>query len=178
VAAAAADLLARGNVIAWVQGRMEYGARALGHRSILASPVDRVMRDKVNTKVKHREEFRPFAGSVPVEFASRFFDMDGDSPFMQQVVPVRPEAEKSIEAISHFGTCRAQTVSAETDPLFHALLIALGRRTGIPVLLNTSFNDADEPMVRSARDALRSFSRMNLDGMVLGSCIVTRKSEK
>lgn len=170
-----ARLLADRKIIACVRGRMEYGARALGHRSILASPTDRQMRDKVNAQIKHRERFRPFAGSVPVESAADFFDIQGNSPFMQSVHPIRPQAEEKLGAISHFGTCRVQTVSPDSDPFFYALLKAFGHLSGVPVLLNTSFNDSDEPIVCSAKDALRSFARMSLDAMLLENLLVTRR---
>ncbi len=169
-----ARLLVRRRVIACVRGRMEFGARALGHRSVLASPIDRQMRDKINAQVKHRERFRPFAGSVLVEAAPEFFEIQGSSPFMQQVLPVRHQVEEKLGAICHFGTCRVQTVSADSDPFFHALLESVGRYSGVPVLLNTSFNDADEPIVCSVRDALRAFSRMSLDAMLLEDVLVTK----
>lgn len=171
---AVARLLMDRKIVACVRGRMEFGARALGHRSILASPLDRQMRDKVNAQVKHRERFRPFAGSVPVESAAEFFDIQDSSPYMQEVLPIRPQAEKMLGAISHFGTCRVQTVSAASDPFFHALLRSFGRLSGVPVLLNTSFNDADEPIVCSAKDALRAFTRMDLDAMLLDDFLVTK----
>jgi hypothetical protein len=161
VVAATVRLLVDGGVIAWFQGRMEYGPRALGHRSILASPLHREMRDRINERIKHREEFRPFAGAVPLERAADWFELDGASPFMQFVVPVRAEATDRIPAVTHHGTCRAQTVDAADDRLFHRLLIELGRRTSVPVLLNTSFNAADEPIVCTPEDAIRSFRRMN-----------------
>lgn len=169
-----AELLAERKIVACVRGRMEFGARALGHRSILASPLDRHMRDKVNAQVKHRERFRPFAGSVPLEAAADYFEIPGDSPFMQQVLPIRDGARERLAAIDHFGTCRVQTVSADEDPFFHALLVAFGRRSGVSVLLNTSFNDADEPIVCTAGDALSAFSGMNLDAMLLEDFLVTK----
>jgi carbamoyltransferase len=155
---------------------MEYGPRALGHRSILASPLRREMKDAVNQRIKHREDFRPFAGAVPVERASEFFELDSSSPHMQFVVPVRPLSEDRIPAVVHMGTCRAQTVDSAEDPLFHALLVEVGKTTGCPVLLNTSFNDADEPIVCSPTDAVRSFLRTNLDALVIGSFLVERVS--
>lgn len=171
---ATADLLASGAVIGWCQGRMEYGPRALGHRSLLASPVDASMRDRVNARIKHREAFRPFGGSVPLDRAAEIFELDGASPYMQFVVPVRAAWRERIPAVLHQETCRVQTVAEEDDPLFHALLGAFGRLTGVPVLLNTSFNDRDEPIVCTAEDALRSFLRMDLDAVVIGRSIVRR----
>jgi carbamoyltransferase len=153
---------------------MEYGPRALGHRSILASPVSEKMRHVVNERIKHRESFRPFAGAVPVERMREFFEMDSPSPYMQFVVPVKPEAIGRIPAVVHFGTCRAQTVDSAEDPLFHALLLEFGELTGCPVLLNTSFNDADEPIVCSPADALQTFLRTNLDALAIGPFMVER----
>jgi carbamoyltransferase len=173
--ATAADLLAGGRIIGWFEGRDEYGPRALGHRSILASPTSLEMKDLVNTRIKHREPFRPFGGAVPLERASEFFVLAGDSPFMQFVVPVRPDAAALIPAILHAGACRVQTVSQEDAPRFHALLSRVGARTGVPVLLNTSFNDADEPIVSSPADALRTFQRTDLDALVLGPFLVQRE---
>src|SRR5579871_1785388 len=174
VAAEAARRLASGQVLGWFQGRMEYGPRALGHRSILASPLFGDMRDRVNDRIKHRERFRPFAGAVPLEFAREYFELDGPSPYMQFVVPVRPGAIERIPAVVHFGTCRAQTVDFAEDPLFHSLLVKFGKLTGCPVLLNTSFNDADEPIVCRPENALRTFLHTDLDSLVIGSFVVER----
>jgi carbamoyltransferase len=172
---AAASRLAEGQVIAWVQGRMEYGPRALGHRSILASPLQPEMRDTVNARVKHREEFRPFAGAVPLDRAAEFFELTVPTPYMQFVVPVRAEMQARIPAVVHFGTCRAQTVSRDEDPKFYELLMKFGELTGVPVLLNTSFNDADEPIVCTPRDAIRSFLAMELDALIMSDRIVTKR---
>ena len=172
--AAAASRLANGQVIAWVEGRMEYGPRALGHRSILASPLQPEMRDTVNARVKHREEFRPFAGAVPLDRAAEFFELKVPCPYMQFVAPVRAEMQARIPAVVHFGTCRAQTVNRDDDPKFYELLTKFGELTGVPVLLNTSFNDADEPIVCTPRDAIRSFLGMELDALIIGDRIVTK----
>lgn len=172
----AAQLLDGGHVLGWFQGRMEHGPRALGHRSILADPRTVAMRDRVNACIKHREEYRPFAGSVPGEHAAEFFDLEGPSPWMQFVVPVHPGAEARIPAVVHFGTCRVQTVDAGEDPLFHRLLTAFGQRSGVPVLLNTSFNDADEPIVCTPEDAVESFLRMDLTALVMGPFVLRKQS--
>jgi carbamoyltransferase len=145
-----------GQVIGWFQGRMEYGPRALGNRSILASPLGASTRDLVNRRIKQRELFRPFAAAVPAESAGRYFELDHPSPWMQFVVPVRPEAERVVPAVIHAGTSRVQTVSSMEQPLFHSLLDAFGRLSGVPVLLNTSFNRAEEPIVCSPDDANRT----------------------
>jgi carbamoyltransferase len=173
---AAAARLARGEVLAWFQGRMEYGPRALGHRSILASPIEASMRDRVNARIKHREPFRPFAAAVPLERASELFETEGESPFMQVVVPVRPAWRDRLGAVHHHGTTRVQTVTAKSDPLFHALLLDFERATEVPALLNTSFNDTEEPIVCTPRDALRTFVRSELDGLVLGPFLVRRRA--
>ena len=168
----AAELLAAEAVLGWLEGRMEYGPRALGHRSILASPRSAAMRDRVNARIKHREAFRPFASIVPLEHAAAYFELPGESAYMQFVVPVRPSTAALIPATVHNGTSRVQTVRREELPRLHALLEATGRRCGVPVLLNTSFNDADEPMVCTPEDALRTFLRSGLDGLVLGPFLV------
>lgn len=178
IARATALSLTKGEVVAWCQGRDEYGPRALGHRSILASPVRGEMRDTVNIRIKHREEFRPFAGAVPEEHASEYFDLAGPSPYMQFVVPVRASAAVRIPAIVHHGTCRAQTVAEAADPLFHSLLTQFGERTGTPVLLNTSFNDADEPIVSSPRDAVRTFLATDLDALALGPYLARKRGPR
>jgi len=175
IASEAARRLTFGEILGWFQGRMEYGPRALGHRSILASPLSKEMKDVVNDCIKHRERFRPFAGAVPLENVSDYFELDRASPYMQFVVPVKKEAENRIPAVVHFGTCRAQTVDQREDPLFHTLLREFEKLTGCPVLLNTSFNDADEPIVCSPIDAVRTFLRTALDALVIGPFLVQRK---
>jgi carbamoyltransferase len=174
---AVAEVLAGGQIVGWFQGRMEYGPRALGHRSILANPQFAEMRDAVNARIKHREQFRPFAGAVPLERASDYFEIKGASPYMQFVLPVVESAQPRIPAIVHRGTCRVQTVAKEDDPLFHGLLEAFGSRTGVPVLLNTSFNDADEPVVCSPDNAIATFLRTDLDALALGPFLVTKQRE-
>jgi carbamoyltransferase len=174
VATEAARRLAAGAILGWFAGRMEYGPRALGHRSILASPLSKEMKDLVNERIKHRERFRPFAGAVPLECVSEYFELDRPSPFMQFVVPVKRDAADRIPGVVHFGTCRAQTVERAADPLFHALLLEFGKLTGCPVLLNTSFNDRDEPIVCSPTDAIRTFLRTNLDALMIGPFLVLR----
>jgi carbamoyltransferase len=173
--AEAARRLVQGEVLGWVRGRMEYGPRALGHRSILASPLLAGMRETVNARIKHREEFRPFACAIPIERAAEYFEVTEPTPFMQFVAPVRAQMHGRIPAVVHFGTCRVQTVSRDEDPAFHRLLTTFGELTGVPAVLNTSFNDADEPIVCTAEDAVRSFLRMELDGLILGDRIVAKR---
>lgn len=175
IVAEVARRLALGEIIGWFQGRMEYGPRTLGHRSILASPLFKGMKEVVNDRIKHRERFRPFAGAVPIEKAHEYFELECPSPYMQFVVRVREEAQERISAVVHFGTCRAQTVDQGVDPLFHHLLLEFGRLTGCSVLLNTSFNDADEPIVCSPADAIRTFLRTNLNALAIGEFLVERR---
>lgn len=170
----AARRLAGGEILGWFQGRMEYGPRALGHRSFLADPRSRSMRERLNRVVKHREMFRPFAGAVPIERAAEFFELEGDSRFMQFVVPLVPRERERLGALDHDGTCRVQTVEAPDDPLFHELLLAFERHSGLPLLVNTSFNDADEPIVLSAQHALRTFLATEVEALVLGPYMVER----
>ena len=173
-AARAAALLAEGKIIGWFQGRMEYGPRALGNRSILADPRRADMKDLLNAKVKFREAFRPFAPAVLAERAGDFFEGAADRrfPFMTVVLPVRPEKRAVIPAVTHFdGTGRLQTVDRETHGRFHALVEAFARLTGVPVVLNTSFNLAGEPIVCTPADAVSTFRRSGLDALVAGDCL-------
>jgi len=171
----AARLLAEGRVIGWFQGRSEFGPRALGNRSILADPRDPAMKDRVNARVKHRQAFRPFAPAVPAERAAEFFEGKCESPFMLLAFRVRPEARARIPAVVHVdGTARVQTVRREHNPRFHALLEAFGRLTGVPLLLNTSFNIRGEPIVEHPIDAVECFLATDLDALVLHDHVVTR----
>jgi carbamoyltransferase len=171
--------LAEGRIVGWMDGRGELGPRALGHRSILAAP-DRVeTRDRLNREVKFREEFRPFAPAVPVEVADRFFDLPPGGArlgrFMSGVFAVRPEWRARLAAVTHVdGTARVQTVEPGMSPRFHALLVAFGRRTGVPVLLNTSFNLSGEPIVNRAVEGYSTFRRSGIDLLVAGRCLVTK----
>ncbi len=180
VPARVADELARGRIVGWMQGASELGPRALGNRSILAAPHDAAMRDKLNRGIKYREEFRPFAPAVPVEQARRFFDLPEGGErlgrFMSGVFKVRPEWRDKLGAVTHVdGTARVQTVDRATAPLFHALLEAYGARTGIPVLLNTSFNLAGEPIVNKAVEGYSTFRRSGIDVLVAGTTLATRR---
>lgn len=162
----ASEWLDEGKVLGWFQGRMEFGPRALGARSILADPRRADMRDHINALVKKREAFRPFAPAVVAERCAEFFELEGASPFMLDTANVRePDA---LPAITHVdGSARVQTVDSTDNPRFHALLAAFGRRTGYPILLNTSFNMRGEPIVSGAADALACFVRSRLDVLVL-----------
>jgi len=177
VAADAAELLESGNIIGWFQGRMEIGPRALGARSILANPAFPDMKAKINSEVKFREAYRPFAPSATVEAAKEFFDLSVEAPFMLKVCQVREDKQSLMPAITHVdGSARLQTVRRETNPLYHALISDLGVRTGAPVVLNTSFNIQGEPVVESPRDAIRCFFSTGLDYLVIGSFIVTKNT--
>ncbi len=169
------DVIQRGGVVGWVQGKMEFGPRALGNRSILADPRRADMKDILNLKIKHRESFRPFAPVVPVERAREFFEMDcEESPFMLKVFPVRPSKKNLIPAITHVdGTARVQTVSRTTQPLFWELLTAFGQQTGVPILLNTSFNE-NEPIVCTAEEALDCYLKTKMDALVIGHFYLSR----
>lgn len=171
----AARLLAEGNILGWFQGRMEIGPRALGNRSILADPTLPHMKDKINAEVKHREAYRPFAPSVIAEKRSVYFDAIGDSPFMLKVCPVRPEMRNQLPAITHVdGSARLHTVSKDINLKFHDLIRKFGDKTGVPVLLNTSFNIQGEPIVESPINAIRCFFSTGLDAMALGSYLIKK----
>ena len=172
---AVAELIADGKVIGWFQGRMEWGSRALGNRSILADPRRADMRDLINTKIKFREKFRPFAPSILEEELDNYFVNAAPDPFMQQVYPVRPEKQSVLPAITHVdGSGRLQTVSARTNPRYHRLISEFHRLTGVPVVLNTSFNE-NEPIVDTPEQALDCFRRTRMDVIVLGNTVVTRQ---
>ena len=163
-----ASRIAAGQVVGWFQGRMEWGARALGNRSILADPRRRDMRDIINVRIKFREKFRPFAPSVAVEALDEYFVGAVPDPFMIQVYPVRPEKRDAIPAVTHVdGSGRLQTVSRETNPRYWALITAFGRKTGVPILLNTSFNE-NEPIVLAPCEALDCFLRTDMDVLEMG----------
>jgi carbamoyltransferase len=169
-----AERLASGDIVGWFQGRMEIGPRALGNRSILADPRTVVMRDRVN-RVKSRELWRPLAPAVLAERASEFFDMKGESPFMLFAVPVRKEKAAVIPAVVHVdGSARPQTVTAAQNPRMHALISAFARRTGVPIVMNTSFNGAGEPVVCAPADAIKTFLASGMNVLALGDYVVTR----
>ena len=175
--ASAAQLIADGHVIAWDRGRMEYGPRALGNRSILADPGHPEMRDRINAMVKKRESFRPFAPACSAEEASRWFCVHpGEQfPYMISVVDVRPEVQALLPAITHVnGSARLQTVSAQDNPDFHALLLAVGKTTGRQMVLNTSFNVKGQPIVNTPDEAIETFLGTGIEFLFLENYHVTR----
>lgn len=173
IAEKTARFLADGKIVGWFQGRMEFGARALGSRSILAHPGIAKMKDLVNACVKYREGFRPFAPSVLEEKAGEYFELEGKAPFMTLTCQVLDDKRKEVPAITHVdGTSRIQTVSKETNPLYWQLLKEFEKITGIPMVLNTSFNVQGEPIVCTPEEAIRCFFSTGLDYLVLGNYIL------
>jgi carbamoyltransferase len=171
----AAKLLADGNVVGWFQGRMEFGPRALGNRSILADPRRVEMKEIVNAKIKHREPFRPFAPAALEERAAEFFEVDRPSPYMLMVFKVRKDAGPLLPAITHVdGTARLQTVSREQNPRFYDLIASFDRLTGVPVVLNTSFNVRGEPIVCTPEEAYNTFTHTDMDYLFLGNACIAR----
>jgi carbamoyltransferase len=179
VAETAARMIEEGQVLGWVQGRSEFGPRALGNRSIIADPRPAANKDLINALVKKREDFRPFAPAVLEDHADRCFEMSAcgiSFPFMSFTVPVRPVWRDVLGAVTHVdATARVQTVSAASNPRFHALIEAFNRRTGIPVLLNTSFNNHAEPIVETVDDAVACFLTTGLHALVVDDFLVMRK---
>jgi carbamoyltransferase len=175
-----ADELIDGRIVGWMDGRTEFGPRALGARSILAAPHSAAMRDRLNRDIKYREEFRPFAPVVTAEAAHRYFELPeggaGLARFMSGVFPVRPQWRDRLAAITHVdGTARVQVLEPAAAPRLHALLQAYGRRSGMPVLLNTSFNLAGEPIVNSAAEGYSTFRRCGMDLLVTGRTLMRRR---
>ena len=174
-ASAAAELLANGKILGWFQGRMEFGPRALGNRSILADPRDPEMNTKVNSAVKFREWWRPFAPSFKKEAAGEYLESATDSPFMIVTAQVRPEKRSVIPSVTHVdGSARPQTVEKEINPLYWRLIDEFGKRTGVPVVMNTSFNLRGEAIVNTPTDAIRTFFSSGMDALVIGSYLVEK----
>ena len=174
----AAEALADGRIVGWFQGRMEWGPRALGNRSILADPRRADMKDILNARIKRRESFRPFCPSILAEHAPDYFEGSYPDPFMITVYPVRADKRAKIPAVTHVdGTGRLQTVTSDTNPLYRRLLAAFNARTGVPVLLNTSFNE-NEPIVCQPAEALDCFLRTNMDALVMGPLFIQRQNDR
>jgi carbamoyltransferase len=198
VIAETTDALVAEKAVGWFQGRMEFGPRALGGRSILGDPRSPTMQKMLNLKVKYRESFRPFAPSIRREDVSDWFELDGDSPYMLLVANVvqgrrrQMSAEQQalfgidklnvprseIPAVTHVDySARIQTVHAETNPRYHALLSAFKAKTGCPVLVNTSFNVRGEPIVCTPEDAFRCFMGSEIEVLVVGNCILHKEEQ-
>jgi len=170
----AAAIIADGKILGWFQGRAEWGPRALGNRSIIADPRRSEMKEILNRRIKHREIFRPFAPSILAECTAEYFDKSHPSPFMTLAYSVRPEKRDKIPAPTHVdGTGRLQTVTREANPRYHALISAFRDLTGVPVVLNTSFND-NEPIVCRPEEAIDCFKRTQMDALVLGDFLISR----
>ncbi|HEY2074116.1 MAG TPA: carbamoyltransferase [Gaiellaceae bacterium] len=166
--------IAEGDVVGWFQGRMEFGPRALGHRSIVADPRRADMKDILNARIKHREEFRPFAPSILADAVGDWFDQDYASPFMVLVYKTKPDKRDKIPAVNHVDdTGRVQTVEREVEPRYYRLIEEFAKLTGVPVVLNTSFNE-NEPIVRTPAEAVDTFMKTHMDVLVLGNYVVTR----
>ena len=195
---ATAQALADGQAVGWMQGRMEFGPRALGNRSILADPRSPSMQRTLNLKVKYREDFRPFAPSVLREDVADWFDLDTDSPYMMLVAGVHPQRRRSllpaeaartgldrlgvahsdVPAVTHVdGSARIQTVDRATNPRYHALIERFRALTGCPVLVNTSFNVRGEPIANTPEDAFRCFMGSELDLLVVGNCMLRKPAQ-
>lgn len=169
------DALIQSGVIGWFTGRAEFGPRALGGRSILADPRRADAKDLLNLKIKRRESFRPFAPSILKEYVSEYFEVNDEVPFMEKVFPILDAKRAILPAVTHAdGTGRLQTVDKETSPRYYALIDAFRKKTGVPVLLNTSFNE-NEPIVNSPEDALECYLRTNMDMLVLENCVISRR---
>jgi len=168
------DCLIQGGVVGWMQGRAEFGPRALGGRSILADPRRQDAKEILNTKIKRRESFRPFAPSILKEYVSEYFELDEPVPFMEKVFIIRTDKRSSLPSVTHIdGTGRLQTVDRDTAPRYYALIDTFRQKTGIPVLLNTSFNE-NEPIVNSPEDAFNCFMRTNMDMLVMENIVIRR----
>ncbi len=170
----ATDLMIDGKVLGWFQGRMEFGARALGNRSLIADPRRTDMRDIINLKIKFREKFRPFAPSILEEHVHEWFEIDEKAPYMEKVLPIRQEKHKIIPAVTHVdGSGRLQTVSRVNNPLYYRLIERFHAKTGVPIVLNTSLNE-NEPIVRTPKEAVSCFERTSMDAIAIGPYLLQR----
>ncbi|MDA1231230.1 MAG: carbamoyltransferase [Planctomycetota bacterium] len=168
------DLMLDGKVVGWFQGEMEFGARALGNRTLLADPRRTDMRDIINLRIKFREKFRPFAPSILEEEVGEWFEINEATPYMEKVFPIRKEKHAIIPAVTHVdGSGRLQTVSKKTNPLYHRLISRFFEKTGVPIVLNTSLNE-NEPIVRTPAEAISCFLRTDMDVIVIGSLLIDR----
>ena len=172
-----ADRIFKNKIVGWFQGRMEYGPRALGCRSILANPCNPEMQDILNLRVKHREDFRPFAPAILAEESQKYFDFPSESPYMLFVAPVHEDKKAKIPAVTHVdGSARLQTVTESENPRFYRLIKTFEKISGVPVFINTSFNVRGEPIVCTPRDAFNCFLTTGIDILVLENCVVEKKA--
>jgi carbamoyltransferase len=168
------DKLIEPGVVGWFSGRAEFGPRALGGRSIIADPRNDKAKELLNLKIKRRESFRPFAPSILKEYTADFFTKVEDVPFMEKVFPIKLEKQHEIPAVTHVdGTGRLQTVMKDISPRYYALIDKFREKTGVPILLNTSFNE-NEPIVNTPEEALNCFLRTQMDMLVLENCVIER----
>jgi len=168
------DKLIEPGVVGWFSGRAEFGPRALGARSIIADPRNAKAKDLLNSKIKRRESFRPFAPSILKEYVGDYFENVQDAPFMEKVLPIKKNKQAEIPAVTHVdGTGRLQTVTKEVSPRYHALIGKFRKKTGVPILVNTSFNE-NEPIVNTPAEALDCFLRTQMDMLVLENCLIER----
>jgi carbamoyltransferase len=173
-----AERIAQGGVIGWFRGRSEFGPRALGNRSILADPRRQDAKELLNRKIKRRESFRPFAPSVLREYAGEYFEYFEEAPFMEKVFQIKQDKRAVIPAVTHVdGSGRIQTVCRENNMSYYELIDTFRRKTGVPILLNTSFNE-NEPIVDSPEEALACFERTSMDMLVLENFVITRQPEQ
>jgi carbamoyltransferase len=174
---AVAKRIAEGDVVGWFQGRMEFGPRALGHRSIVADPRSASMKDVLNARIKHREPFRPFAPSILADRTGEWFEQDYPSPFMVLVYKTAADKRDRIPAVNHVDdTGRVQSVESHVSPRYYRLISEFEKQTGVPVLLNTSFNE-NEPIVMTPRDAVETFTKTKMDVLALGNYVVRRNGD-
>jgi carbamoyltransferase len=170
-----AQLLAQGQIIGWIQGRAEFGPRALGNRSIVADPRPRDMKDKINRRVKFREEFRPFAPSILDENGAEYFVNYQTSPYMERTLLFRPEVRKKVPAVVHVDNSgRLQSLKRSWNPRYYDLVFSFYKLTGIPLILNTSFNIMGKPIIHSVEDALGVFLTTGLDALVIDDYLIQK----
>ncbi len=168
------DCLVNGGVVGWFNGRAEFGPRALGGRSIIADPRRTDAKEILNLKIKRRETFRPFAPSILKEYVDEYFELSAEVPFMERVYPIKKDKQKEVPAITHVdGSGRLHTVDKNISPRYYALIDTFRRRTGVPILLNTSFNE-NEPIVNLPIEALNCYLRTNMDMLVMENIAVSR----
>ncbi|MFA6369255.1 MAG: carbamoyltransferase C-terminal domain-containing protein, partial [Candidatus Shapirobacteria bacterium] len=170
-----AKLLSKGKIVSWFQGRMEIGPRALGNRSILGHPGLKGMKDKINKEIKHREDWRPFAPSVLDEAGSTYFEKYCTHPFMILGFDTNKKGQKDLSQAVHVdNTARVQSVVKEDNPLYHSMISEFAKITGIPAVLNTSFNDAEQPLVCTPKEAVKTFFGTGLDYLAIGSYLIKK----